>query len=138
MRFIPVPRLAPGTLFGLAAIVIASVGSISAIRASSRTPDSSVGADSPAPVGSTFTLVEHPFTLAHAQTEVFKVKCPAGNKVVSGGYRITSGNVMVPHNYPMSDASGWVVALVNNPRLVIEDSDGEIYAICAKKGAMRR
>ena len=133
MRSIVFRRPATGTVFGLIAIVIASVGSITAIRAGGSTT-----VIQPAPPKSTFILVEHPFTLAKSDTDIYKVNCPANYKVVSGGWRITNGNVLVAHNYPNQEANGWVVALYNNPRLIIQESTGEVFAICAKKGPMVR
>ena len=55
------------------------------------------------------------------------VPCPAGHKVLGGGYAASRDDIFVPLNLPLADGNGWRVKAVG------PDTTWEIqaYAVCA-------
>jgi hypothetical protein len=59
--------------------------------------------------------------------------CPAGKKVLAGGYTFTWGNAPAIVDRPLADLSGWEVALAL-PQSWTGGWTLEVYALCAVTG----
>ena len=74
-----------------------------------------------------YERISEMFTLAGGTFNEFKVPCPAGKKVFGGGYRKSSGDVVILDEHVWTDDQ-WFVTFRNNGGI---DRDVWVYAVCA-------
>ncbi len=130
---IQLPNVAPGTILGALALVVAAAGSFGPFGGADEATDAAPSAGTTA-FKKNIRYVEQEHSLPAGGVEAFVTKCPPNHHVISGGHFATKPFLTVPHSYPNKARDAWVVAVANPFGAPQVASKVWVFAICAKVG----
>jgi hypothetical protein len=125
-------RPSPALVVALIALVVASAGSITAIRAGgANSPGAGLAGGNSLP-----TMIEVREAKALPKWGVVDViaECPEDYLVVSGGHIIDSAWAYAVKSYPSRLGDKWIVQAVNPVGLRAERANVGVIAMCARAG----
>jgi hypothetical protein len=122
----PTPTTA--TVVAFLALIVAAVGSVTAIRASDPV------APLPGGMSTMREVKEHGVVKPWGKAVEVIADCPEGFLVVSGGYLSSSPYTVAVANYPALLGDKWVTVFVNPVGLPARRANVTVYAICVEAG----
>ncbi len=125
-------HLAPDTVLGLLALVVAAAWAFSNVQSMDDGAADAAIAGAPAPnVKYVFGATR---TYDGPRISIGFVDCPKGQTAVAGGYWLNNSGVRVVRSRWTDELDGWEVAISNQPPFPRQEVDWIPYAVCAKPG----